>query len=230
MNYIEYAKAISASEEVLEWCRTTLTSAIRKGKAGDQGEIEHILDYLASDKAPKRLRKMSYKQAAESAEKWSKAQQKKGKHLADIEGEDIRTIHDFLDGTRIVELLTKHAYKREGFFMAHCVGNYSPETSTIYSYRDAENIPHATFEVRRDAESEEIFQIKGKGNGPIHPRYIHPILAFLRAIGMNVRPSDMRNLGYYHLSPWVKELVGQFEFPKEPEILSLFGEEYVYAN
>jgi hypothetical protein len=221
-----YAVAIGASDEVLWWCQNVLTAQQRKRGHDVQATVEHIIDYLASDAAPKRLRKMSYKQAKDSAEKWSKAQQKKGAGLIDGP-EDIETIHDFLDGTRIVKLKTQKAYQREGFFMAHCVGGYQPEKSTIYSYRDAKNIPHATFEVSKSGD--EIVQIKGKGNGPIHPRYIHPILAFLKTIGMEVRPSDMINLGYQHLDDEAERICRMFVDPKGkgPEILTLFNEKYL---
>ncbi len=81
----------------------------------------------------------------------------------------------------------------------NCAGGYSPDSTErlIYSYRDANNLPHATFEVQKN--NNEIVQIKGKGNGPIHPRYIHPILEFLKVIGMEIRPNDMVNLGYHHI-------------------------------
>ena len=146
---IEYARAIRARQEVLDWCSTVLVAAQKKKQLG-QAEIEHIIDYLASDAAPKRLRKMSYSQAKISAEKWTKAQQKKGRHIVETDA-DTETIHDFLDGTRIVKLLTKNAYQREGFFMSHCVGAYDPESTTVYSYRDSKNKPHATFEVSKSA-------------------------------------------------------------------------------
>lgn len=86
-----------------------------------------------------------------------------------------------------------------GELQCHEVKGYSPDDKKclIYSYRDKHNMPHATFEVRKGDES--INQIKGKGNGPIHPKYIHPILAFLKSIGMEIRPNDMQNLGYYHM-------------------------------
>ena len=230
--YIRYIQTLSSnnSGEVLGWCDTVLSAAIRKGKAGDQTEIEHVLDYLLSSAAPRRLRKMSYSQALAGAEKWTHSQMKKGKNLVDVEGDDIRTIHNFSDGTRIVELLTENAYRREGYLMAHCVGAYSPETTTIYSYRDGSNMPHATFEVGKDEDTQQITQIKGKGNGPIHPRYIEPILTFLRTIGMEVRPYDMRNLGYYHLSKEVIKMLDRFQFQREQRIVSLYGEQYVYST
>jgi hypothetical protein len=157
-----------------------------------------VIDYFLSGAAPTRLQKMSVVDAKRKAKEWSERNQNKGRGLTDS-ADDIETIHDFLDGTRIVRLKTKQAYQREGFFMAHCVGGYDPANGDchIYSYRDKKNEPHATFEVRK--KNNEIVQIKGKGNGPIHPKYIHPILAFLQSIGMEIRPDDMKNIGYYVL-------------------------------
>lgn len=193
---IDYAKSIGASEEVVIWLETTAKSHLVK--TGVIENIEHIVDWLVSPAAPRRLRKLSYKDAKRLSDEWSKANQKKGKNLSD-DGDDIETVHDFLDGTRIVRLKTKKAYRREGFLMSHCVGGYSLNDSVhIYSYRDSKNMPHATFEVQKN--NNEIVQIKGKGNGDIHPKYIHPILAFLKVVGMDIRPGDMKNLGYWHIT------------------------------
>ena len=210
---LKYANGMNASEEVLNWCNTTLAKAIQKPGLLDINltQVEHILDYLVSDSAPKRLRKMSYSQALANADKWSKANQKKGRHLEDGPG-DLETIHDFSDGSKIVKLLTPNACKREGFLMNHCVGSYDPERTTLYSYRDKKNQPHATFEVQTNAG--QVSQIKGKGNGPIHPKYIDAILAFLRAIDQTPRPSEMRNLGY-HCIP--AQLIGLYDNIKRPD-------------
>ncbi len=191
-----YANGMNANDEVLGWLKTVYKNYSKTNPTSH--EIEHIIDFLVSPAAPTRLRKMSYVDAKRKAAEWSKANQKKGKNLSDSDA-DIELIHDFLDGTRIVRLKTKSAFQREGFLMSHCVGGYSPDDKNclIYSYRDKNNMPHATFEVRKD--DEQINQIKGKGNGPIHPKYIHPILAFLKSIGMEIRPNDMQNLGYYHM-------------------------------
>ena len=192
---LNYANGMNARDEVLAWIKSVYKNYAEKNPTSH--EIEHIIDYLASDAAPKRLLKMSYPDAKRKADEWSKANQKKGKDLIDSD-DDIEVIHDFLDGSKIVRLKTKKAFQREGFLMNHCVGGYDVNDSIlIYSYRDEKNMPHATFEVRK--ESGEINQIKGKGNGPIHKKYIHPILAFLKSIGMEIRPSEMVNLGYYHL-------------------------------
>lgn len=225
---IEYAKAIGASEEILDWCHTVLSSRERKIGQLNQTEVEHILDYLVSEAAPKRLRRMSYQQALKGADKWSKANQKRGRHLVDGP-QDLQILHEFANGHKIVKLLTKSAYQREGFFQAHCVGGYDPATSTIYSYRDEENIPHATFEVSQSGD--EILQIKGKGNGPIHPRYIEPILIFLRIIGQPVRKEEMRNLGYYWVSDGVARLLERFVdvHGRGPQYVMLEGTRYVVA-
>lgn len=195
-NLLTYAQTLNGSGDVEKWLETTGKKALKKGTT-TESELEHVIDFFVSQAAPKRLLKMSLKDALRKTSEWTQANQKKGRDL--VEGaEDVETLYDFGDGTRIVKLLTPLALKREGFLMSHCVGGYQADSTeyNIYSYRDAANQPHATFEVRLNAG--EIVQIKGKGNGPVHPKYIAPILQFLDSIGMKIRPRDMRNLGYYH--------------------------------
>lgn len=220
-----YAKHLNANDEVLLWLNTAGKKALKTEKT-DSSTLEHILDFFVSSAAPSRLQKMSLEDAKRKAEEWSKANQKKGRDLVDGE-DDIEAIHDFGDGTKIVRLKTKKAFQREGFFMSHCAGGYSPDSAHchIYSYRDKANEPHATFEVQK--ENNEIIQIKGKGNGPIHPKYIHPILAFLKAIGMEIRPGDMKNLGYYHIhkdhAAFLKRIPGAWE-----QVAEIGGEIYAF--
>lgn len=220
----EYAKHLNASSEITDWLKTAGKKAIQAKKI-DTSEMEHILDFLVSPAAPARLQKMSVIDAKRKASEWSEQQQKKGKHLKDSD-DDIETIHDFKDGTRIVLLKTKSALQREGFLMSHCAGGYSVQADQkIYSYRDANNMPHATFEVKKS--NNEIVQIKGKGNGTIHPKYIHPILAFLEAIGMKVRPADMVNLGYYHLHKSHIDFIKQYKNAAK-QLAEIGGEFYAF--
>lgn len=220
-----YAKHLNASAEVFSWLRTTGAKALKTAQT-DLSGLEHILDFFVSSAAPLRLQKMNIKDAKRKTSEWSAANQKKGRHLTDG-NDDIEIIHDFLDGTKIVKLKTKQALQREGFFMSHCSGGYNPDNSNcqIYSYRDSDNMPHATFEVKK--ENNEIIQIKGKGNGPIHPKYIHPILLFLEKIGMTIRPSDMINLGYHHIHKdhveFLKQIVGARE-----QMAEINGEFYAF--
>lgn len=228
--YLDYINALGGNAEVSTWVEIVLAKRTERANAAlgllDQSEVEHILDYLLSPTAPSRLRRMSYEQAKTSADKWSKANQKHGRDIVETAA-DVETIHDFGDGARIVRLLTKNAFKREGFLMSHCVGGYNPDSKEIhiYSYRDKKNIPHATFEVQK--KNTQIAQIKGKGNGPIHPRYIHPILAFLQSIGFKVRAGEMVNLGYYHVPSEMVETVCLYDGAKE-QLQSIFGEKYLY--
>lgn len=223
--YLDYVNALGGNQEILEWIETVLKKRSRRSSL-EQAETEHVLDYLLSESAPTRLKRMSYDQAKMAADHWSKANQKRGRNLIETES-DLETIHAFEDGSKIVRLLTKTAFQREGFMMAHCVGGYNPTSQDvhIYSYRDKKNIPHATFEIRK--KDAQIVQIKGKGNGSIHPRYIHPIVTFLKKMGINVRSSEMANLGYYHIPGEVLEFLNQIVGAKE-EVQEIFGEKYLY--
>lgn len=194
---IEYAKHINSSNEILDWLKTTGKKSLNNNKVNTD-QLEHIVDYFNSNKAPRRLRKMSIVDAIRKSKEWTQANQKKGRDLVDTD-EDVEMIYGFEDGSMIVKLKTSNAFKREGFLMSHCLGGYSlSDAMDIYSYRDDKNHPHATFEVRKDYN--EVVQIKGKGNGSIHPKYVEPILVFLEYLGMDIRPSDMKNLGYYHVN------------------------------
>lgn len=220
-----YAKHLNANQEVLDWLKTTGKKALSLKKI-DVSELEHVLDFLVSTAAPPRLQKMSIVDAKRKTQEWNEQQQRKGRNLVDSE-EDIETIHAFDDGTKIVRLKTKKALQREGFLMNHCVGGYSIDNKNqhIYSYRDTENLPHATFEVQK--KNQEIIQIKGKGNGPIHPKYIHPILAFLKVIGMEIRPPDMVNLGYFHLDKIFMPFLENIEEAKK-QMVEINGETYAF--
>lgn len=193
----KYAEAIGANQEVKDWLATT-GKKVMATLEDSTAEIEHVLDFFVSMAAPRRLQKMSFADAKRKAAEWSEANKKKGRDLVDGP-DDIEVLYEFQDRSFIVKLKTKKAFQREGFLMNHCAGGYSPDSvdQLIYSYRDANNIPHATFEVRK--KNNEIVQIKGKGNGPIHPKYVHPILEFLKTIGMEVRTKDMVNLGYHYI-------------------------------
>lgn len=186
------------TDQAKDWVNHNLRNYIDKSKNEDQGEIEHIIDFFNSDAAPKRLNRMSYDEAKASAEKWLKALQKKGNGIVETD-EDIQTFMDFGDGFRFVELKGQAAFQREGNMMGHCVASYYGKSeSTIYSLRDTGNNPHCTVEVLKN--SDQVQQIKGKGNGPIHPKYINYVVQFLEKVGMEVRDSELENLGYTNLS------------------------------
>ena len=76
-------------------------------------------------------------------------------------------------------------------------------------------MPHCTMEKDK--------QIKGKGNGDIHPKYVHYIVKFLEHVGMSVSDSEMKHLGYVNVSEAIS---------CNPEIIfpGLYNNKYFYKN
>jgi hypothetical protein len=200
---IEYAVNIGAKEEVIAWLNKNAS------KLTDQTETEHLIDYFVA-KEPK-LKSMTHQQAKSNCDKWLKALMKKGLHIKETE-KDTETILDFKDGFIFKKLIGENAYKREGFLMSHCVASYYGKDDEIYSLRDKKNIPHCTI-------SKNSQQIKGKGNGSIDPKYIKYVVEFLEHLKVDVRDSEMANLGYVNISE-VKEESVSFK--------PLFRDKYFY--
>jgi len=188
-NYRNYAKHLNANEFVIKWIDTVLGSYLEKSKKDiPTEEVEHIIDYLIQ--ADKKISRMSYADAKTNASKWTKSLQKKGEHIEESK-EDTEIVLDFKDGFKIVKLIGKNAYEREGYLMRHCVASYFGKDVEIYSLRDKDNMPHCTMEKDR--------QVKGKGNGDIHPKYVGYVVKFLEHIGMTVGDSEMKHLGYVNI-------------------------------
>jgi hypothetical protein len=220
---LEYAKSLNSSEEVIHWLKTAGAKSIKTNKT-NVSELEHVIDWFNSSDAPKRLQKMSVVDAKRLSSQWMEKNKSKGSKLADSP-DDIKKFMKFDDESSIVVLQTKKAFEREGFLMSHCVGGYSVRDGyDIYSLRDKDNNPHATFEVAKS--SDNILQVKGKGNGPIHPKYIHRVLEFLKKIGMSIRPSEMINLGYYHIHEKHLEFVKN-KVRKGEQVIELSGDFYL---
>ena len=194
--YTDYAKAFNASDEVIFWITHNLPNYL-KTNPEVQDDIEHIIDYLISEDSPKRLKSMSYDEAKANTDKWTKTQQKKGQQIKETL-EDTEVVLDFKDGFKIVKLIGENAYKREGYLMSHCVASYYAKDVEVYSLRDKDNMPHATMEKDQ--------QIKGKGNGNIHPKYVEYVVKFLEHVGMTVGDNEMKHLGYINMSKFKKDL------------------------
>jgi hypothetical protein len=210
------------NKEVTYWINHNLVNHL-KTNPENYTEIEHIIDFLNSDKAPKRLQKMSYSEAQKGAEKWNNTLIKKGKHIVETD-EDVEVVLNFEDGFRLVRLKGDAAFKREGHLMRHCVGSYSgKDDCKIYSLRDAKNEPHCTMEV-----DEEVRQIKGKGNGSIHPNYITYVIQALEYFGLDVREHEMQNLGYLSLHEETWKIFDK-EFKKLSEI-TFNGKRFLYVH
>jgi len=217
----------SANNEVRNWVNVNLRNYL-KDNAENVTEIEHIIDYLNSDKAPKRLRKMSYEEAKNGAEKWTKSLIKRAADIVETE-EDVETIIDFKNGVKLVKLIGKNAFLREGKLMRHCVASYHGKADcSVYSLRDVGNNPHCTIEVSH-GNNDSINQIKGKGNGCIHPRYIKYVLKILKHFNVDVRDSELSNLGYNFYENDYLKLLEQC-YGNKIKYLMFNNKKYVYEN
>lgn len=191
----KYAQ-LTTKPEVLYWISHNLENYLKKNKE-NQSEIEHIIDYLNSDEAPTRLKSMSYDEAKRNTEKWNDRLIKRAGQIVESD-EDVKVVRNYKDGFKFVRLIGKAAFEREGNLMRHCVASYYGKKGIkIYSLRDFNNKPHCTIEVKQD-DKLNINQIKGKGNGSIHPKYIKYVLDFLRIAKMPIRDNQMQNLGYFN--------------------------------
>lgn len=224
MRIIEYAKSLNSSQDVISWIETAAAAAIKK-ELIQEHEAEHIIDWMNSSDAPKRLLKMSVVDAKRKSHEWSEKNKKKGNGLEDSK-EDLSEFMTFDDGFRIVELLTKKAYQREGTLMSHCLGGYVVKSNvSMYSLRDKNNQPHCTFEISKNGD--QVMQIKGKGNGSIHPKYVFKVISFLEKNGMKVRTSEMNNLGYHHIPKEHFDFISKFK-NLDCKIVDIFNEAYAF--
>lgn len=196
-NYKQHAKNAGCADDVMSWIEGPLSAWVKK-KGENQQEIEHIIDFLASDDRPKRLTYLSYEAAVEKAEKWVEALAKKASEIK--EGpEDTKTVLDFGDGFKIVQLVGENSYQYEGAMMHHCVASYFGRNSEIYSLRDPNNIPHCTIENGA--------QIKGKCSLYVSPKYVDYVVRFLESKGMKMRETEYENLGYVKISSEEKKFI-----------------------
>ena len=110
-------------------------------------QAEHIVDWLDSDDSPKKIARMSVPQALEGSKKW---QEKLNKIKAvKVDEQFIELAFQPTDPQfRIVKLVGKEAFEREGNLMRHCVASYFGRSNcTIFSLRDSKNEPHCTIEL-----------------------------------------------------------------------------------
>lgn len=135
-------------------------------------EVFHILDYFVHSYSNKLdvLSKIGYEDAKLQAAKWIEQSLKKKKE--DPEEGTVEIVKTYTSGYHWVELMDKRSYEREGAKMRHCVGNYNPDRSRVFSLRDTENKPHVTVEYL----DKRINQISGFANGPVtdktHKEYV----------------------------------------------------------
>lgn len=163
------AKSLTHNENIQNWINTVCKNEIKKiynrchyenngnyysERYQFKNELEHIIDYLNSSRAPKRILQLSYQDAHRLSQEWIVWLNKKSSTYEDEN--DIEVMCDLSDGYKLVSLITKQAYKREGKLMEHCVANHSIDTM-VYSVRTPENIPVCTIEIGKYDNNYDMF-------------------------------------------------------------------------
>lgn len=146
--------------------------------------------------------------AIEATRKWHEEQAAQG---AGNGYKEKNVVHAFTSGWTIQEVRSENDLQVEGNLMGHCVGSYCPQvergSSTIFSLRDPQNLPHVTLEMQGRASVTpdgptttttghegvgwdkttrpgwKVVQIQGKGNAEPHPEYKAMIKEWFRSIG-----------------------------------------------
>jgi len=230
MNLQKYKQQVE-NEEVINWIDTVLKNYLAdETNEENVGEIEHILDYFEfriKDLKRRfkvfRAKKLSYVDAVRLSQEWVKANNKKAADIVEVEA-DVEEVLKLENGLRLVKLVGENAYKREGVLMSHCVGSYHGKSVDVYSIRDGKNMPHCTIEVN----TENINQIKGKGNGSVHPKYIGSVLKALKHFKLEIRKSELVHLGYREIGEdlfnFYNNKVENFKY------INYLGSVFMYVN
>jgi hypothetical protein len=134
-------------------------------------DIEHIIDYLHSDKAPKNLSRLSFKDSIDHSKKWTENLNKVKMENDSVDFDSLNIIHKLNDDYFIVQLETKDEFNLEGKDMNHCVLEYynrykKNNNFVIWSIRNKHNKPTATVELvfNSYSKSVRIPQFKGRFN------------------------------------------------------------------
>lgn len=161
----------------------------------DNNSISHMIDWLESDDAfrhRKRLFRMAVPDAFIMSIKWTDKLNKNFKKNIDKKEEGVLLILNLNNGYSIVKLESRYSYQREGSAMSHCSSTYYDRKDTsLYSLRDSENNPHCTIEISNG----KVYQIKGKGNSSVSPKYHEYIVEFLNHLDFdNINHLDLKSI------------------------------------
>lgn len=114
-------------------------------------ELNHWADWYRSDHPSRKgtdIMQMKTPELHQTIKDWDTDMREKAKEQAQVRGD---IIHSFPDGWTVQRLTTPEQLADEGEAMGHCVGSYARPVqqgnSLIYSLRDHQNEPHATWEI-----------------------------------------------------------------------------------
>lgn len=160
--------------------------------------ISHIIDYFISEKPNLDLTRISFHDALIQSIKWTENQKEV---FDDLNGRE--NFIEFDDGYKWVKLSNEQAIDYEGYQMSHCVAsNYKKDILTnkvsVYSLRDAKNIPHVTLMINN--ETNIVQEIKGKSNHVVKPVYQFYLVELLN------------DLPFYHIKNSEKDFIPNISF------------------
>ena len=131
--------------------------------------------------------------------------------------EGTEPVMDLADGMHIVRLTTPEALDFESEYMGHCVGKgiydkvVKDGSVKIYSLRDENGEPHATFEVR----GKKIEQCKGKQDKAPVAKYRPYVQEFVRAEKLEIS-GDVKNIGLIKCGGKYYDI---FNLPKDKKLV-----------
>ncbi len=165
----------------------------------------------------------SFNKVLKLAQKWHEniaAGGKFKKYDAELYKESLegtKPVMDLADGMYVVQLTTPEALDFESEYMGHCVGKgiYDEElkskTVKIYSLRDENGEPHATFEVR----GKKIEQCKGKQDKAPVAKYRPYVQEFVIRKKLEIE-GDAKNIGLIKCSGKYYDI---FNLPKDKKLV-----------
>lgn len=164
-------------------------------------KIEHITEWLVDLVSLEGINALNQLRGIQSldiayqhADKYFAEKNKRAEEAsAKTELTGTKTILEFSNGAKWVEVFSKECLDSEGKRMGHCVGSYASRVegggTKIFSLRDKKNEPHITIEF--DTDDGVILQIKGKQNRPPVEEYWKYVAKFLELpFVKNIETSD----------------------------------------
>jgi hypothetical protein len=164
--------------------------------------ISRIIDwfhYLKTADPPvyARMDRINFQQAAAATKQWHEALEAKQREEQVGEEAGAKTVLQFNNGFRWVQLTDEASLDTEGRRMGHCVGGYCEHVKSgrvaVFSLRDTKNNPHVTVEGRLPYSEKKAYsyihsysveQIKGRGNKPPADKYIPMVNALVKDLNL----------------------------------------------
>ena len=221
-----YSAAESYINKTLARIKDTNAKEKDKEKASPKLRIDYLKTHDSYDTFEKTLNEAK-KWHEIMAEKATLKKRNEKMYQASLSG--TKEIMKLKDDMRIVRLTTPEALDYESEYMGHCVGKggYDSDvqkgTTIIYSLRDENDMPHATFEVRvnEDTNKEEIHQCKGKGNKAPVKRYFPYIQEFVLDRELEI-VGDTKNTGLiklYDEDSQTSQYYDMYNIPKDKKLI-----------